>query len=80
MELWHAHEKLTIAYVWKQADSLLIQGEFDGSDIRTRFWNWWNKGYCNAFGKDTSSSRPRVSIGLGATPHQQHRCNCTPYA
>jgi len=47
------------------ADSLLIKQQYDGSDIRIRFWNWWNKGYCNAFGKEAAQGRPRSSVGLG---------------
>jgi len=47
------------------ADSLLVKQRYDGSDIRTRFWNWWNKGYCNAFGKEAAQGRPRSSVGLG---------------
>lgn len=37
------------------ADSLIVKRAYDGSDIRMRFWNWWNCGYCNAFRKDTVS-------------------------
>jgi ADP-ribosyl-[dinitrogen reductase] hydrolase len=44
------------------ADSIIALGRFDGSDMRIRFWNWWNNGYCNAFGKDASRSS---SVGLG---------------
>jgi ADP-ribosylglycohydrolase len=47
------------------ADSLLVKQRYDGSDIRIRFWNWWNKGYCNAFGKQTAHGQPRSSVGLG---------------
>jgi ADP-ribosylglycohydrolase len=47
------------------ADSLLVKQRYDGSDIRIRFWNWWNKGYCNAFGKEAARGRPRRSVGLG---------------
>jgi hypothetical protein len=47
------------------ADSLLVKQQYDGSDIRIRFWNWWNKGYCNAFGKEAAQGRPRSSVGLG---------------
>eukprot|EP01083_Nonionella_stella_P205502 748287_1 len=34
------------------ADSLLIHQQFNGSDIRIRFWNWWFNGYNNAFRND----------------------------
>merc|ERR1719171_1404948 len=44
------------------ADSLIALQRFDGSDMRIRFWNWWNNGYCNAFGKDGSRTS---SVGLG---------------
>jgi len=44
------------------ADSLLMRRGFDGSDMRVRFWNWWNRGYNNAFRKDETRSQ---SVGLG---------------
>jgi|Transcript_55995 ADP-ribosylglycohydrolase len=44
------------------ADSLLARERYDGSDIRVRFWNWWNCGYNNAFRFDSSRSK---SVGLG---------------
>ncbi|CAE7256034.1 tri1 [Symbiodinium sp. CCMP2592] len=44
------------------ADSLLMRREFDGSDMRIRFWCWWNRGYNNAFRKDPTRSG---SVGLG---------------
>jgi ADP-ribosylglycohydrolase len=44
------------------ADSYLATREFNGSDQRVRFWNWWNKGYNNAFRKDPKRSN---SVGLG---------------
>jgi len=44
------------------ADSLLTFKCYNGSDIRVRFWNWWNRGYNNAFRYDTSRQR---SVGLG---------------
>jgi len=44
------------------ADSLLLREGFDGSDMRVRFWCWWNRGYNNAFRKDPSRSN---SVGLG---------------
>ena len=47
------------------ADSLLVKQRYDGSDIRIRFWSWWNRGYCNAFGKEAELGRPRSSVGLG---------------
>ncbi|ETO07275.1 hypothetical protein RFI_30117, partial [Reticulomyxa filosa] len=41
------------------ADSLIVYQYFNGSDLRTRFWNWWFNGYNNAFqGK-------KGSVGLG---------------
>ncbi len=45
------------------ADSLIVNKGYNGSDIRTRFWNWWNNGYNNAFRKD--NTRYKGSIGLG---------------
>lgn len=44
------------------ADSLLDLGRYDGSDLRVRFWNWWYRGYDNAFRLDPSRD---VSVGLG---------------
>ena len=46
------------------ADSLLTRDGYDGSDVRVRFWNWWHRGYCNAFGSDLYFG-PRSSVGLG---------------
>jgi len=44
------------------ADSLILRRQFDGSDIRVRFWSWWFAGYNNAFRKDGSRVQ---SVGLG---------------
>lgn len=44
------------------ADSLIARGVYHGSDIRVRFWNWWYRGYNNAFRKEASRTR---SVGLG---------------
>lgn len=44
------------------ADSLLVCGGFDGSDLRVRFWNWWCRGYNNAFRYEPNRSG---SVGLG---------------
>jgi ADP-ribosyl-[dinitrogen reductase] hydrolase len=44
------------------ADSLIAHRGFDGSDMRIRFWCWWNAGYNNAFRLDSSRSQ---SVGLG---------------
>merc|ERR1719272_716541 len=44
------------------ADSLILRRGFDGVDMRVRFWCWWNRGYNNAFRKDSSRSS---SVGLG---------------
>jgi ADP-ribosyl-[dinitrogen reductase] hydrolase len=46
------------------ADSLIIRRCYDGSDIRQRFWNWWNRGYNNAFRLD-KQRLTRHSVGLG---------------
>eukprot|EP01048_Picozoa_sp_COSAG05_P004591 COSAG05_NODE_253_length_12854_cov_23.790200_2_plen_564_part_00 len=46
------------------ADSLLVSAGYDGSDLRVRFWNWWHRGYCNAFSRDQSAGA-RPSVGLG---------------
>jgi len=48
-------------------DSLIMKRGYDGSDMRQRFWNWWNNGYCNAFGKDPSRDS---SVGLGGNISQ----------
>mmetsp|Transcript_39314 Transcript_39314/g.108449 ORF Transcript_39314/g.108449 Transcript_39314/m.108449 type:complete len:902 (-) Transcript_39314:72-2777(-) len=46
------------------ADSLILRRGYDGRDVRERFWNWWNRGYNNAFRLD--EARPsRDSVGLG---------------
>jgi len=39
-----------------------MRKKFDGGDMRVRFWCWWNRGYNNAFRKDSSRSS---SVGLG---------------
>jgi len=44
------------------ADSLLVCRGYDGADIRVRFWNWWHRGYNNAFRRDPER---RNSVGLG---------------
>merc|ERR1719171_2105233 len=44
------------------ADSLLARGFYNGPDIRVRFWNWWYRGYNNAFRKESGRS---WSVGLG---------------
>ena len=44
------------------SDSIIARGAYDGSDARTRFWNWWFRGYCNAFANDPSRHN---SVGLG---------------
>lgn len=44
----------------------LLKGYYDGSDIRVRFWNWWNQGYNNAFKNDSLRKSCR-SVGLGMT-------------
>lgn len=44
------------------ADSLLVHKTYEPSDIRVRFWSWWNRGYNNAFRFDDSRSK---SVGLG---------------
>lgn len=46
------------------ADSLLLKKKYDGSDIRRRFWNWWNNGYNNAFRFDNGREN-KHSVGLG---------------
>merc|ERR1719171_1532027 len=54
------------------ADSIIALGRFDGSDMRIRFWNWWNNGYCNAFGKDGGRTS---SVGLGGNIAKSIDCN-----
>eukprot|EP00392_Amoebophrya_sp_AT5.2_P017774 g18186.t1 len=53
------------------ADSLLRSAaggagevEFDGADMRCRFWHWWNSGYNNSFRLDAARTNKR-SVGLG---------------
>eukprot|EP00484_Ammonia_sp_Unknown_P023330 CAMPEP_0197048228 /NCGR_PEP_ID=MMETSP1384-20130603/23624_1 /TAXON_ID=29189 /ORGANISM="Ammonia sp." /LENGTH=807 /DNA_ID=CAMNT_0042480331 /DNA_START=29 /DNA_END=2452 /DNA_ORIENTATION=- len=45
------------------ADSLIVNQQYNGSDIRIRFWNWWNNGYCNAF--RFNPDQFKSSVGLG---------------
>jgi len=49
------------------ADSLIAHRGFDGSDMRVRFWCWWNCGYNNAFRLDASREQ---SVGLGGNISQ----------
>jgi len=44
------------------ADSIIMRRAFDGSDMRVRFWCWWNRGMNNAFRHDRTRSS---SVGLG---------------
>eukprot|EP01090_Pellita_catalonica_P015422 TRINITY_DN4185_c0_g1_i1.p1 TRINITY_DN4185_c0_g1~~TRINITY_DN4185_c0_g1_i1.p1 ORF type:complete len:436 (+),score=91.33 TRINITY_DN4185_c0_g1_i1:173-1309(+) len=44
------------------AESLLAKKGFSAHDLRLRFLNWWQFGYCNAFGFDALA---RGSVGLG---------------
>ena len=46
------------------ADSLLSCGEYDGSDVRKRYWSWHAEGMNNCFRNDESRAR-RHSFGLG---------------
>lgn len=46
------------------ADSLIIRKGYDGSDIRQRFWSWWERGYNNAFRLD-KERKSKHSVGLG---------------
>jgi ADP-ribosyl-[dinitrogen reductase] hydrolase len=63
------------------ADSLLVNGCFDGSHCRILFYNWWNNGLNNAFKFDPS--RNKKSVGLGGnisnslTDLQKYKTDCT---
>merc|ERR1719382_1178960 len=46
------------------ADSIIMRRAFDGSDMRVRFWCWWNRGMNNAFRLDRTR-RSSHSVGLG---------------
>ncbi|KAJ3314548.1 hypothetical protein HDV04_006087 [Boothiomyces sp. JEL0838] len=46
------------------ADSLIFKKEYDGSDIRTRFFNWYAHGYSNSFFYDEERFS-KLSVGLG---------------
>lgn len=46
------------------ADTLLVHNNFNGSDTRCRFWNWWACGYNNAFSL-SQNRNPNKSVGLG---------------
>lgn len=43
-------------------DSLLLHHDFEASDVRVRFWNWWENGYNNSFRNDPERTQ---SVGLG---------------
>jgi len=45
------------------AESLIACRGFNAFDLRLRFQNWWEMGYCNAFGND--EGRGGSSVGLG---------------
>eukprot|EP00927_Polykrikos_kofoidii_P040793 TRINITY_DN34805_c0_g1_i1.p1 TRINITY_DN34805_c0_g1~~TRINITY_DN34805_c0_g1_i1.p1 ORF type:complete len:540 (-),score=61.82 TRINITY_DN34805_c0_g1_i1:853-2472(-) len=47
------------------ADSVLVHRTYNGSDVRVRFWNWWNRGYNNAFRLDKTRSKQSVGLGSG---------------
>eukprot|EP01121_Diplochlamys_sp_Union-15-3_P019900 TRINITY_DN7602_c0_g4_i1.p1 TRINITY_DN7602_c0_g4~~TRINITY_DN7602_c0_g4_i1.p1 ORF type:complete len:422 (+),score=79.43 TRINITY_DN7602_c0_g4_i1:52-1266(+) len=49
------------------ADSLLVCKGLNPIDLRLRFLNWWNFGYCNAFGYDNDRGG---SVGLGGNISQ----------
>merc|ERR1712129_423962 len=59
------------------ADSLILRGTYDGSDMRVRFWNWWFCSYNNAFRNDLTRTG---SVGLGGSIAQSLRSitNATP--
>eukprot|EP01083_Nonionella_stella_P228261 809080_1 len=44
------------------ADSLIVNKKYNGSDIRTRFWNWWFNGY--------TTSNKGLAYGLGGNISQ----------
>eukprot|EP01084_Bolivina_argentea_P018873 35117_1 len=46
------------------ADSFILCDAYKGSDIRIRFWNWWQNGYNNAFKLD-KDRHFKASVGLG---------------
>ncbi|KAJ3324263.1 hypothetical protein HDV06_000302 [Boothiomyces sp. JEL0866] len=46
------------------ADSLIFKQTYDGSDIRTRFFNWYAHGYNNSFFYD-DARYSKFSVGLG---------------
>lgn len=50
------------------ADSLIKAfgepGDYDGRDLRARFWCWWNHGYNNAF-RHVARNGSKISVGLG---------------
>ena len=52
------------------ADSLLSRQEYDGTNIRVWFWNWWSNGINNAFRYDKARHPMQklygtLSVGLG---------------
>ena len=42
---------IPIFFLWKNRPLFFVAG-YDGADIRVRFWNWWHRGYNNAFRRD----------------------------
>lgn len=46
------------------ADSLILKQQFDGSDLRKRFWCWYAEGLNNTFRFDQERPK-RLSFGLG---------------
>ena len=52
------------------ADSLLCKDGFNGADMRARFWNWWFRGYNNAFRFDGMSTGESCGLGcnIGGQP------------
>eukprot|EP01083_Nonionella_stella_P165367 549928_1 len=46
------------------ADSLILHDRYNGSDIRMRFWNWWQNGYNNGLRHDKQRDT-LSSVGLG---------------
>lgn len=47
------------------ADTMIVNGRYEGGDCRARYFNWWFHGYNNAFRVDDRRDFGRTSVGLG---------------
>lgn len=59
LPLWEDGQPISIPifFLWKNSPLFFVAG-YDGADIRVRFWNWWHRGYNNAFRRDWFPAHP----------------------